>query len=123
MRNKYFWAALFWTIVITVCCLISLKTFENTADVEKGDKYVHFIFYFIFTILWYFFIKRKWGNTAKTRFIVFMLGFLFGLFIEACQGLLTVDRSADIHDIFANTSGSAGAILILWLADKFSKKK
>ncbi len=99
-----------------------MKTFENVADVEKGDKYVHFIFYFVFTVLWYIFLKNKKGNTAKTRAIVFFLAFFFGLFIEACQGLFTLDRSADMHDVLANTSGSAGAILILWLIDKFFKK-
>jgi VanZ family protein len=102
---------------------MSMKTFDDAADVEKGDKYVHFIFYFIFTLLWFFFFKKNKGNTVKTRFTVFILGFVFGLFIEACQGLFTKDRSADVHDVLANTSGSLGAILILWLSGKISKKE
>lgn len=100
-----------------------MKTFEDAADVEKGDKYVHFTFYFVFTVLWFIFLKRKRGNTAKTRFLVFILGFTFGIIIELCQEFFTADRSADVKDVLANTSGSAGAILFLWLKDKFSNKK
>lgn len=123
MRNKYFWAAIFWTIIIVISCLISMKTIEETTNVQKGDKYVHFIFYFVFTILWYFFIRIKAGNTVKTRAIVFFLGLVFGLIIEACQHFFTKDRSADVHDVIANSSGSAGAVLLLWIIDKVKNKK
>ncbi|KOS07677.1 hypothetical protein AM493_17725 [Flavobacterium akiainvivens] len=123
MHNKYFWAAIFWTVVISICCLVSIKTFEGAADIGSADKYVHFTFYFIFTILWCFFLKSKNGNSFKIRLIVFAFAFSFGAIIEACQEFLTEDRSADIGDVIANTSGSAGAVLFMWLKDKLSKKK
>jgi VanZ family protein len=122
VRNKYFWAAAFWTIIIVVSCLISMKTIEKATNIHQGDKYVHLVFYFIFTILWYFFIRIKRGNTAKTRLVVFLWGFLFGLLIEACQHFLTTDRNADVEDVIANTSGSALAVLVLWIIDKVNKK-
>lgn len=124
MRNKYFFAALFWTIAIAICCLISMSAFKDVEDVAKNDKYVHFTFYFVFTLLWYFFFRlnsRK--NSVKLRLSVFILAFAFGLFIEICQELFTKDRSADLYDVLANTSGSLVATLVIWLAEKFKNKK
>ncbi|MES2485620.1 MAG: VanZ family protein [Bacteroidota bacterium] len=107
-----------------ICCLISMSAFKDVGDVAKKDKYVHFAFYFIFTLLWYFFFRlNSKSNTLKLRFVVFLLAFAFGVFIEVCQEFFTIDRSADIHDVFANTSGSLGAIVVIWLAEKFKKKK
>ena len=124
MHSKYFWAAIFWTVVIAVCCLISMRNFDSVETGVRGDKYVHFTFYFIFTMLWYLFLKFKNNDTTfKIRLRVFILAFVFGLIIEACQEFFTKDRSADILDVVANTSGSLGAILTLWLADKFKTKK
>jgi VanZ family protein len=75
-------------------------------------------------MLWYFFFRlNSKGNTIKVRLAVFVFGFVFGLVIEACQELFTEDRSADLYDVLANTSGSLGAILVLWLSEKFKRKK
>jgi len=122
VRNIYFWAAALWTVFITVCCLVSIKNFESV-PVNDGytDKYVHCTFYFIFTMLWFFYFRLiKPGDNRKQRLLVFLLAVVFGIIIEICQQLFTTDRSADITDVAANTTGSAIAILVLWL---FSKRK
>jgi VanZ family protein len=92
-----------------------MKTFEGAPGVKKGDKYAHFTFYFVFTVLWYFFLRSKIKSTVKTLALVFALAVALGIIIEICQDIFTKDRSADIHDVIANTNGSAAAVIMLWL--------
>lgn len=85
------------------------------------DKYAHFTFYFVFTILWFLYFKSvavAVNQTKSIRIVVFSVAVVLGIAIEICQGLFTKDRSADITDVAANTLGSAVAILILWLLNK-----
>lgn len=123
MRKLYFWAASLFTAFIAVCCLVSMKNFESV-PVQDGntDKYVHCTFYFIFTILWFLYFKSvKPGNDKKQRLTVFGMAVVFGILIELCQQFFTTDRSADITDVVANTTGSAIAVLVLWLLGKRNK--
>jgi len=96
----------------------------DEVPVQDGytDKYVHCIFYFIFTVLWYLSIKRdNPESNKKQRLIVFLMAVVFGIIIELCQQFFTTDRSADITDVAANTTGSALAVLVLWLLSKRNK--
>jgi VanZ family protein len=122
VRKVYFWAAVIWTSVITVSCLVSMRTFDGI-DIGNGkDKYVHGFFYFLLTFLWYQYTRRKFTVTAAgLRLRVFLCMFLFGLCIELAQSLFTKDRSADWHDVIANSSGSLIAILYFWLTEKLKK--
>ena len=123
MRKLYFGAAALWTVFVAVCCLVSMHNFDEV-PVQDGytDKYVHCIFYFIFTVLWYLSIKRdNPESNKKQRLIVFLMAVVFGIIIELCQQFFTTDRSADITDVAANTTGSALAILVLWLLSKRNK--
>lgn len=122
MPNKYFWSALFWTIIVTTLCLVSNDSLKglSTFKLPNKDKYLHFIFYFIFTVLWYLYIRIKNNDrgTSKTRLMVFCIAVGYGIFIECAQKLFTNDRSADLLDVLANTGGSATAVLTLWLLSK-----
>ena len=125
MRNIYFWAALVWTTTILVCCLISMRNFDAVPLAgDYTDKYVHFSFYFGFTLLWYFACSLKYaGRNLKLRLQIFLAAVVLGIIIEICQEFFTKDRSADITDVMANTSGSAIAVLILWIAGSIKKKQ
>ena len=123
MHKFYFGAAALWTVFVTVCCLVSMHNFDSV-PVHDGytDKYVHCTFYFIFTVLWYKFFKlANTGSGKKQRLLVFVLAVVYGIFIELCQQFFTKDRSADITDVAANTTGSALAVLVLWLLSKMKK--
>jgi VanZ family protein len=124
VRKLYFGAATLWTGFIAVACLASMENFKDIslATEEGVDKYVHACFYVLLTALWTLYAYRKFpANRAKIRFWVFILSVLFGLVIEIFQGLFTEDRSPDLFDVCANSSGSALAILIFWVADKIKK--
>ena len=90
-------------------------------DIPNKDKYVHFIFYFVFTLLLYKDYKVKWGVLKKSFAFAFITAVSYGVLIEICQGLFTSGRNADIFDVVANTSGSAFAIFILWLRQRLKK--
>jgi len=125
VRKLYFWAALLLTIFITVTCLISIHNFDEFEVIADTDKYVHLSFYFLFTYIWYQYLVRRLENTVnfKVRLYTFIWACSYGIAIEVCQGLFTKDRSADYHDIIANSSGAMLAILALWLFEKFKNKK
>jgi VanZ family protein len=123
VRKLYFWAALSLTVFITVTCLISMRNFTGLEVVNNSDKYVHLSFYLLFTFVWYQYLVRKLENTTKfkVRLYTFLWACSYGIAIEICQGVFTKDRSADYHDIIANSSGAALAIIILWLYEKLKK--
>lgn len=120
MRNIYLAAAIIWTAFIAVCCLVSMNKFDSVpVQGHDVDKYVHGTFYFIFTFLWFGLLKYcKSYSLKKQLWIVFITAVLYGILMEICQSLFTNDRSADVNDVIANTSGSAIAILTLWLINK-----
>lgn len=100
-----------------------MKNFEGEVpDGEFTDKYVHLTFYFIFTVLWYLALRLKYtGSGVKLRFTVFLMAVVFGSLIELAQQFFTTDRSADVNDALANSTGGALAVLVLWLIAKFKK--
>ena len=76
----------------------------------------------MFTLLWYlhYRIAMRWEG-KKLRLIVFMLSLLYGISIELLQEAMNNGRSADILDVLANASGSAVALMGVWLFQKNKK--
>lgn len=125
MLNKYFWIALFWTIAITVSCLMSAETVNKVSwfNIPYRDKVVHFGFYFVFTLLWYKYFRALNKARFSARIQVFLFAVIWGLLIECVQGLFTAERSAELLDAIANISGSAIAVVLLWLYYKYRNNK
>ncbi|KAF2520003.1 VanZ family protein [Flavobacterium salilacus subsp. salilacus] len=124
MRSIYFWAAIAWTLFVTVLCLVSIEKLGGVNDVElpNKDKYGHFVFYFIFTLLWYAYLNFRSTVSAKhARLISISLAFIYGTFVEISQGLFTQGREADVMDIVFNTLGSITAAIGMWLIQKSKK--
>ena len=127
MRNLSFLPAAVWTLVIAVACLISSDEIEkvNFADIKYNDKFLHALFYFLFTIFWFQFLRAflKNADVRKIRIYVFLLALLYGSIIEICQATFSSGRSGDILDVVANSTGSALAILALWLFKRNKTQK
>jgi VanZ family protein len=100
-----------------------MKNFEGEVpDGQFTDKYVHLTFYFIFTVLWYLALRLKYIFSGfKIRLSIFLMAVVFGVLIELAQEFFTTDRSADVNDALANSTGSALAVLVLWLIAKLKK--
>jgi len=128
LEHKYFylWLAELWTLLIAVLCLESSKKLPSLG-IKSADKYVHFTFHFVFTILWftYFFKKESEIKTSLNKLLVkvFLASLLYGISIEIAQSLFTETRKADVLDVMANATGAIFAVLTLILYWKNSLKK
>ncbi|THF48856.1 VanZ family protein [Flavobacterium supellecticarium] len=116
MRKLNLLLALVWSLMIGIACLITINT-NVGGKIPFKDKFVHFVFYFLFTILWFRTLDSRFPNEplVKKLRIVFLFGFCYGVGIEICQGLFTATRSADIFDVLANITGGLIAIVLLYL--------
>ena len=112
---------------ITMLSLFSFSEVDldtGNLNIPYADKITHFIFYLVFTFLGSFFIReRTKGNLElgkATRYVLFA-AIAYGILIEVLQYTITVDRMAELGDVFANSLGAfVGIGLIQWL---FSKNK
>lgn len=81
---------------------------------ENSDKYVHFIFYFVLTILLFLNIIVK-NNFCKAIFGSILIAVFYGIIIEGIQEALTSTRKAEWRDVLFNSLGSLAAALVLIL--------
>lgn len=109
LERKYLIAAFFWTIAITVLSLVSLKGLPSITTLKFKDKIIHFMFYFVFVILW-----AKGLSLKKINLLwLFLIAVFYGIIIEIFQSLFTVSRQADVFDALANTIGAFTGLFIL----------
>ncbi|MES2240375.1 MAG: VanZ family protein [Bacteroidota bacterium] len=118
-------AALFWTGFILYLCLIRASDLPSVT-IPYIDKCVHFVFHFVFSILWFLVLEFYFKDQKPSKLlgIVFFMSLSFGITIELFQTYFTVTRNGDVLDVLANSSGALLAILVLTFLDKrgfFSK--
>ena len=96
-------------------------TNDLNLNIEFGDKYVHFLMYFTFTLILMYEINDE---NFKIKFILlkltFLAIFLSGI-IEIMQEYLTDHRSGEWMDFLANSLGSLTALLFFITFKKFLK--
>lgn len=112
----------FWTGLVSYLCLATPESLP-TVSVFKFDKLGHLTFHFGITVLWFLFWKTTFKNENKYALLkAFLFSFFFGVIIEIVQGTVTTSRSADIKDVFANTTGALVAVVVIYLYNKFISK-
>lgn len=109
------WAAVAWTVLLTVLCLIKLDALPANS-VMGHDKVGHGIFHFAFALLWFlnFRFRSEWTFGKSARY-AFFFSLFYGVGIELMQYFFTDTRKADVWDVAANTVGAALAIGLLWV--------
>lgn len=118
--------AIFWTSIILILCLIDSNELPSLSlKINFFDKIVHFIFHFVYTILWIFYINLPLKNISKTQVIkVIVSSIVLGILIEFLQGSYTTTRKADIIDVLANSTGAILAGLLMYsLLNRIKKLK
>lgn len=123
LKRIFLGGALFWTGFILYLCLIRASNLPSVT-IPYIDKCVHFVFHFVFSILWFLVLDFYFKNQRRNKLlgIVFLMSLCFGIAIELFQTFFTVTRNGDVIDVFANSAGSLLAILILDFLDKMFKK-
>ncbi|MFN3969228.1 VanZ family protein [Flavobacterium sp.] len=93
-----------------------------TIKVSGFDKYGHFSFHFVFTMLWgyYTWLKQHLLSFRKLLVIV-MISLCYGILIEFLQETCTQTRQADALDVLANFSGAMTALLVFVLLKKVKR--
>jgi len=115
LKNAIFSLAIGWTILIAVLCLVKFTDLPSFG-VSGADKYVHFTFHFVFTILWGFYLWAKLNEITISKIgRVVILSFCYGILIEILQEIYTKTRHADIFDVLANATGALAALVFFVL--------
>jgi len=122
VRKQFFlFSAIIWTGVIL---LLSLENSKNIPQIEipNIDKVIHFGFHFVFTILWFLYLKKRFNSSKNLQLLAFTIIFslIFGIAIELMQQYFTISRNADVLDILANLSGSFLAAFFIILVNAYN---
>lgn len=128
---------LYWFAPIYSTAIILLSLSDNQVKivtVSNADKIYHAGAYALMTILWYlFFYSRYLTNSGMGTFkvgVIFrswskviaiaaaVLCFVIGVLVELGQEYISVNRTMDIYDALANTTGIIIAVFTLYLIGK-----
>jgi VanZ family protein len=104
---KYSFAlSIVWALIILGLCSMPGQYIPSVSWLEmlSFDKWVHAGIFFTLCCLMFFSILQK-DNSTKKIYVFFALAILYGCSLEVMQGTLFSNRSADWHDIIANTVG------------------
>lgn len=114
--------AIGWTVLIAFLCLVRFNDLPSFG-ISGLDKYVHFTFHFVFTLLWgiYFWLKLDKIEMKKTMLLV-LISLLYGIIIEISQELFTTTRHADVLDVLANFTGAVTAVALFFFLKRKHEK-
>jgi VanZ family protein len=89
---------------------------DTAIKVANIDKGYHSIAYFFLTITWLITFYKK----PEKKYIIITSCIIFGIIIEILQSTLTIYRTGDYLDVFAN---SLGVLIALIIFNLFFRKK
>lgn len=110
------WKSIVWAVFILVLCSIPGNQINKVKfiDIPYLDKFVHFFFYFVFTLL----LISENNKQRKLRkvtvdaiLVAATISLSYGAIIEILQKVLSINRGADIWDMVANTFGFLAAVI------------
>lgn len=100
-RNAYF---ISFALTATIIYL-SLSSLEHLpVKISVSDKFLHTLAYTTLTLSWLFTVKKS-HHQLKSKLIIVIAIFIFGVVLEILQEQLTENRTLDYFDVIANTVG------------------
>ena len=102
-------------VIVYVGCIAALsllppQDFPQLPLFEGFDKVVHFMMYFIFSLLFSWAMKTELNYLRLLLIIPITIG--WGVFMEIMQLEMHLGRSFDLYDMLANSIGVSFGILI-----------
>ncbi len=119
LKNAWLAAALVWTVAVAVLCLASFNTLPSIGG-RQADKFVHFVFHFVFCALWFSYARIAFpgAGVLRTAVLVFLFALVFGIGIEFAQEYFTHTRQADLLDVAANATGALSGV---WFGSQLTR--
>ncbi|HOZ51124.1 MAG TPA: VanZ family protein [Chitinophagaceae bacterium] len=99
--------ALIWTLLIFIGCSLPGKEIPKIGLFAHFDKLVHFVFFFVFFLLW----KISRASLSNSSFIILILAITYGFSLEFYQMYFVAGRSFDTWDGIADTIGAVSGLL------------
>jgi VanZ family protein len=120
-KRLLLYSALFWTGIILFLSLENARNMPQI-DILYLDKVIHSAFHFVFTILWFLYLKKKFNSSNNFKLLFFTLigSFILGIAIELMQQYFTTTRNADVFDILANLFGAFLAAILIILVNAYN---
>ncbi|MBP6000652.1 MAG: VanZ family protein [Flavobacterium sp.] len=115
-ERNFIFLALLWTLGVTIGSLVSLNNMP-AVSIPGNDKTAHFLFYYVFFILWYFGLTKK-CNTNYFSVILAIITLCYGICMEFLQANYTANRHADPFDVVANAAGMLAGFVTVYLIKK-----
>lgn len=108
-------------VMLYVGCIMALsllppQDFPQIPLFEGADKVVHFMMYFIFSILFSWSVKTELNYSRLFLILPGTIG--WGIFMEIMQLNMHIGRSFSWYDIMANSIGVVVGILVYVLASR-----
>jgi hypothetical protein len=105
MINKKQMPALLWAFFIAILCGIPGRDLPIASWLEiiSFDKFVHAFMFFILAVL----SNKSWNENYEKKQLLFISIFCiaYGILLEILQGIIFIERSADLYDVIANSAG------------------
>ncbi|MTG96839.1 MULTISPECIES: VanZ family protein [Myroides] len=115
-RKFFFWLGVIWTVLVLIACLSEGSSIPKVSvlDIPFKDKIAHFVFYLVFSVLWYNYFAKSWLKISRISltFVIFTLVIVIGGTVELLQLYCTKSRSAEWADFFANCLGSITGLIL-----------
>lgn len=113
---KYHYIGIFWGLTILILSGLPGSDFPDLSFWHKVtfDKFAHMLFYAVLVVLLAIGEvkhRRFSSNRSRSLKIGFVLGVIYGIFIEILQAWVFTARSFDVADMMANTLGCLIGVL------------
>ena len=114
---KHFSVLLLWVVLISVLSLMPSGSFNESIFLFKHqDKVIHFVFYFIYALLFHrFLFKVIECRLATMALISGVVPVVFSGIIEITQEYLISNRHADFFDFIFNIAGAVAGVYLYQL--------
>jgi VanZ family protein len=117
-RAKF--AAVLWTLLIFIACFIPGNEIPDV-NIPLADKWVHFILFGVFTLLW---LLARPSLNASRLLTAALTGCIFGWLVEELQGLLSfLGRAKDLKDIYADALGACLGVILFYLCARVARQR
>ena len=108
-----------WILLITILSLVRFPDDPVIGlEIPYLDKFVHFTFYFVAAILAFFFLKEAFPKQLgfnKILLISLLFACFYGILMEVLQSTMSMARSGDAMDVWANCLGGLIGVLLIKL--------